>query len=295
MSPHVHIHLRRRTALGATAITAALALVLTGCSSSSTEAAGSGAAAGCTPADKFSTVNEGTLTVATYEFQPHTILSGDGLSGIEGDLLTEIAKRECLTLTVDSAGGASASVPSVQSGRADLAAGDWWRTKARSEIVSLSDPVYLDQGAIITTTDAKTLEDLKGKKVASTVGNLWNDDLTTNYGDNFTVYQDAESEFADLAAGRIDAIVDSVGATVNRFKTAPIEGAEIVPLQPDVNFPSSAHPGQLNWPNTKDNPELTAAINAQIAALRADGTIAKTLEKYGLDPSAATVGEPAML
>jgi polar amino acid transport system substrate-binding protein len=119
--------LRRRTTLGATTVAAALTLALTGCSSGS-----SGTTAGCTPQHTFTTVNEGTLTVATYDFAPHTVISGDQLSGIEGDLLNEIAKRECLTLAVDSAGGASAAVPSVQSGRADVAAGDWWRTKARA-------------------------------------------------------------------------------------------------------------------------------------------------------------------
>jgi polar amino acid transport system substrate-binding protein len=71
------------------------------------------------------------------------LINGDQLAGNEGDLLNEPAARECLTLTVDSAGGANASVPSVQAGRADVAAGDWRRTKARAEIVSLNVPVYL--------------------------------------------------------------------------------------------------------------------------------------------------------
>jgi polar amino acid transport system substrate-binding protein len=139
---------RRRTAIGATSVAAGLILVLAGCSSGSSSA--SGTAADCTPQHTFSTVSEGALTVSTYAFAPHTVINGDQLTGIEGDLLNEFAKRECLTLTVDSAGGASAAVPSVQSGRSDVAAGDWWRTKARAEIVSLSDPVYLDQGALVS-------------------------------------------------------------------------------------------------------------------------------------------------
>jgi polar amino acid transport system substrate-binding protein len=42
------------------------------------------------------------------------LITGDQLAGNEGDLLNELAARECSTLTVDSAGGANASVPSVQ-------------------------------------------------------------------------------------------------------------------------------------------------------------------------------------
>jgi polar amino acid transport system substrate-binding protein len=51
----------------------------------------------------------------------------------------------------------------------------------------------------------------------------------------------------------------------------------------------------VNWPTSKDNPELTAAINAQITAMHKDGTIEKVLKKYGLDPKAADTGPPAML
>ena len=207
------------------------------------------------------------------------------------DVNPEMAEGEVVSII----GGASASVPSVQTGRADLAAGDWWRTKARAEVVTLSDPLYLDQGAIVSTAGYKSLAELDGKKVCSVVGNLWNDELAAAFGDNFQVYQDGEAVFADLAAGRIDAVVDSVGATTARFKTAPVPGAQIVPLPPDPRVATSQNPGQLNWPTRKDNADLTAGINTQIAAMRADGTIAKTLEKYGLDASAADVGQPGLL
>jgi len=277
-----------RTVAGLAA--AALAVVATGCSGSS--GTPSGAPENCTPQHQFSTVTEGTLTVATYQFAPHTLINGDQLSGIEGDLLAEVARRECLTLTLDSAGGASASVPSVQTGRADLAAGDWWRTKARAEVVSLSDPIYLDQGAIVSKAGYTSLNELDGKKVGSVVGNLWNDELSTIFGDNFTVYQDGESVFTDLGAGRIDAVVDSVGATTARFQTTPIAGAQVLPLPPDPRVATSERPGQVNWPTSKDNPQLTEAVNAQIAAMRSDGTIARTLEKYGLPADTANVGQP---
>jgi polar amino acid transport system substrate-binding protein len=279
-----------RTAAGAVAAT--LALALAGCFSDS---GSSTVSEGCTPQHQFSTVQQGTLTVATYTFPPHTVIEGDQLSGIEGDLLNELARRECLTLVVNSAGGATAAVPSVQTGRADLAAGDWWRTKDRAKVVSLSDPLYLDQGAIVSKAGYKSLAELDGKKIGSVGGNLWNDELKKAFGNNFTVYQDGESVFNDLAAGRIDAVIDSVGATTARFQTTPIEGAQIIPLPPDPRVATSRQPGQVNWPTSKDNPELTAAINAQIAAMHADGTIVKTLEKYGLDASAADVGQPSEL
>lgn len=279
----------RRIALTAVSLTA-FAIALSGCAGAT-----STTGANCTPEHEFSTVTAGTLTVSTYDFRPHTILDGNTLSGVEGDLLNEIAKRECLTLTVESSGGAGAVIPSVQSGRSDLAAGDWWRTNARAEVVSLSDPIYLDQGAIVSTEGYATISELKGKKLGSVAGNLWNDEFAQEFGNDFAVYQDPEAVFSDLAAGRIDAVIDSVGATTARFDSNPIDGASIVPMPADDRIPVSAHPGQLNWPTNKTNIALTEAINDQIAALRKDGTIAKLLEKYGMDPSAADVGEPDTL
>ncbi|NQD87794.1 amino acid ABC transporter substrate-binding protein [Paenarthrobacter sp. CM16] len=274
------------------AVAAGLALSMSACGGDSSADAVSSS---CTPKHTFTTITPGTLTVATYDFQPHVKIEGDKISGVEGDLLNEIAKRECLTVSVQSAGGAAAAVPSVQSGRADLAAGDWWRTTARSKVVELSSPVYLDQGAIVSKSGYKTIAELDGKKVGSVVGNLWNDQFKQLYADSFSVYQDPEAAFSDLAAGRIDAVVDSVGATTARFQTNPVDGAQIVPLEADTRIPVSAHPGQLNWPTSKNNADLTNALNANIEELRKEGIIAETLKKYGMDPSAAEVGEPDLL
>jgi polar amino acid transport system substrate-binding protein len=273
------------------AAVAGLALVLSGCST----AAGASVDPSCTPKHEFKTVTAGTLTVAAYDFAPHLKIEGNQIAGVEGELLNEIAKRECLTVTLQASGGAGAAIPSVQAGRADLEASDWWRTKARAKVVALSNPVYLDQGALVSVAGYKTVADLDGKKIGSVAGNLWYDEFTLVFGDNFSVYQDPEAVFNDLAAGRIDAVIDSVGATTARFEANPIKDAQIVPLQPDARIPVTAHPGQLNWPTKLDNTELPQALNDNIEDLRKDGTIAELLKKYGMDASAADVGEPGML
>jgi len=53
----------------------------------------------------------------------------------------------------------------------------------------------------------------------------------------------------------------------------------------------SLESGQAPTGRFRATPGLTAVLNAQIAAMRTDGTFAKTLEKNGLDKSAAFVGE----
>lgn len=277
----------RTLAVGATA--AAAALVLAGCSTGSSE---SDAAGDCTPvvAD-VQTVTEGSLTVGTYDYPPLSIVDGDSMSGVEGDLLKEVADRLCLDLVIDSAGGAGASIPSVETNRVDLAAGDWYRTKARAEIVRLSEPIYLDESGVWSKTGL-TVDELPGKKVASVVGNLWNASMTAWLGSDFSVYQDDETIFADLAAGRVDAVISSVASTSNRMETNPIEGVDVEVLTPRDEVPEFAKAGQVGWPTNYDNESIGDALDVIILEMHKDGTIKKTLEKWGLNGSAADVGEP---
>ena len=212
-----------RNILAAGSVATLAAVSLAACSSG-----GGDVAEDCTPAYEFDTVTPGELTVATYDYPPLSIIEGDTMTGVEGDLLTEMAERQCLTLTVVSAGGAGAAIPSVETGRADLAAGDWYRTSARAEIVHLSEPVYLDASGVIST-EGLTTEDIENPDyiIASVSGNLWNDSVQQLIGDNFKVYQDDASIYADLAAGRIDAIIASIASSQTTLEANPIEGAEI--------------------------------------------------------------------
>lgn len=266
------------------------ATTLTACSSGS-----SSVSADCKPAyESFPTVTEGTLTVATYDFSPLTIVDGESLSGVEGDILNEIAQRQCLTLSADAAGGANASIPSVQTGRADIPAGSWLRTAEREKIMRLGAPVYLSPNAVISTSGL-TVDDLQGKKVGSVAGNLFNESLSKWLGDDFKIYQDDESLYGDLANGRIDALVASSITAKARFEDKPIDGATINDVTPVEQVPEFAKSGQVNFPTSKDHTELGETLDKLIADMHKDGTIEKILAKYDLDASLADVGEPNTL
>lgn len=247
----------------------------------------------CRPAHEFETVNPGELTVATYDYPPLSTIDGDVYTGVEGDILTEIAKRECLELTIDSAGGASAAIPSVETGRADIATGSWFRTNEREKIVRLSAPLFLASPAIVSldgTTSAT--DDLEGKRVASVAGNLWNEEFQAWLGDDFTVYQDEESIYKDLEAGRIDVIVTAQATAVARFADNPIEGAQTVVAEPNGRISSFEKIGQIGWMTAKGDDAIGTAIDEDIETLRDEGFIADTLEKYDLNPDDAEPGEP---
>lgn len=271
---------------------ATLAVSLTACGGNSSDA--SGPASDCKPVHTFNTITKGELTVASYDYPPATLIDGEKLTGIEGDLLTKIAGMECLKLTVTSSGGAGAVIPSVQTGRADLGSGNWLRTKERSKIVHLSNPIWSDVQAVISTSGI-TSDQLKGKKVGSVAGNLWNNSLQKWLGDDFKIYQDDEAIYGDLAAGRIDALVAAAGSANYRFKDNPIKNATVIPVKPNPNVPEFASVGQVMWPSSLDNADLGKAIDEDIETLRKDGTIGDTLKKYGLDPAVGNPGKPNML
>ncbi|PNH80197.1 ABC transporter substrate-binding protein [Arthrobacter sp. AFG20] len=252
-------------------------------------------ASDCKPAHEgIKTITEGELTVASYDYAPATILEGDNVTGMEGDLINEIAKLECLKVTVSTSGGAGAVIPSVQSKRVDIGSGNWLRTKERTKIVYLSTPLWSDPQAIVSTKGL-TSNDLEGKKVGSVAGNLWNDSMQKWLGDNFKIYQDDESIYSDLKAGRIDALVASSASANYRFKTAPIEGAKVIDVKPNPNVPQFAALGQVMLPSSLDNDTLGKALDEDIQKLRENGTIKKLLEKYGIDPSVGEPGAPTEL
>ena len=290
MSPQ-SLKIRRVFTLGA--VSAVAAMTLAACSDGGeTETT---VDSDCTTEYEFETVTEGTLTVATYDFLPYTQIDGDNVTGIEGDLLNEAADRLCLDLAVESAGGASAVIPSVETGRADLGAGDWYRTNDRMEIVNMSYPIGIDASAIISL-EGITVDNFEDDYlIASVAGNLWNDSLQALLGDNFSIYQDEESIYGDLAAGRIDGVVASVATAVQRFESNPVEGAEFEYLTPHPKVPEFEQPGQFAWPTSQDNPEIGEALDAIIQEMHEDGTIAETYEAWNLDPELSKIEEVTTL
>lgn len=287
MSRNTHTHVRK-AAIGS--IAAFVAIALAGCASGETDAV----AEDCTPVHEFTTVTPGELTVASYDYPPATLIEGDALTGVEGDLLTKIAEMECLTLTVTSSGGAGAVISSVETGRADLGSGSWLRTEERAKIVHLSNPIWAAYQAVVSTSGI-TSDDLKGKRVGSVAGNLWNESLQELLGSDFVIYQDDEAIYGDLAVGRIDALVAGADSANFRLRDNPIEGATVINVTPNPEVPEFAAIGQIMWPSSLENPDLSEAIDANIETLRADGTIAEILEEYGLDPASAEPGEPNLL
>lgn len=242
----------------------------------------------CTPKGEVETVKEGTLTVATAENPPVVITSGGKFDGLEPILIEKFAADYCLALQVDTMSFA-ATIPALQSGRADMAAGGYYRTAEREKVVDLSAPIWLDQLGIIAKTKIDTIDGLDGMKVGTVDGYLWVPDLQKLLGSDLTVYPSNVEMKADLDAGRIEVAVDSMSLA------SGYEGYESAAAQPDDRVASTIEPAQVGWPYAKGNASLGGALDGAIAEWHDDGSIATALDESGLPASLADTGEPRII
>ncbi|WP_163220331.1 substrate-binding periplasmic protein, partial [Citrobacter freundii] len=80
----------------------------------------------------------------------------------------------------------------------------FYRTAAREKVVTLSNPVYLDQLAVASIEGYDTLDQLKGKKVGTVEGYAWVTQME-NELEGSTTYPSSLNLAQDIQSKRIDA------------------------------------------------------------------------------------------
>lgn len=271
------------------AVALAAGLLLTGCSSGT--GGGDSPDADCEPLAEFPTLTDGVLTIAAVNGMPKLEAEpGSGVAdGISGRNISSFADAMCLTRNWMPLAGAAA-VETMGSGRADIAAADWVRSAQRGEVMGQSDTIWYEIPSITSREGYESISELQGKTVGTTSGSGWIPALNAALGEsNVRTYDLAASAFADLLAGRIDAVYQSGSEASYRKQQEGWEDVTVVLLAPEPDFPDLTTPFELNWPYTKSNTELGDAINLYIAQLREDGTVERLLAEYGLtDPAFLT-------
>lgn len=264
------------------------ALTACGSSDSSSTSAGS---SDCKPAHTLSTVKKGVLTVALTDTPPYSYSKDGKLAGIDSELLKEFATAECLTLEFAPYTYATA-VPAVSTGRADVAIGGFYRTEKRAKVVTLSDPVYLDQLAVESKEGISTVDGLLGKRVGTVEGYLWVEEMKKLAGNKARTYADSVNLFQDVKAGRLDIGLDGYGAAAQATKGTDYQ---VKVLEKDPRMPATLNPTQTSFLLNPKNAELATAVNASLKGLRDNGKLASILESNGLPASAAEVGNPRVV
>lgn len=275
--------------VGRLAAIGACGALIVGCGSgddkdTSTAAGATKAASGdCTPKHEFSTVEKGKLTVAFGPALPYIEVKDGRLTGVDGEVLNAIAKMECLEIVRKPFAGSAGAIQTLQSGRADVLAGGWYRTPERAKTLGQTVPVYYDFTAFVSKDGVDSLDQVKGKKVALEQGTLFAEPIGKVVGaGNVKLFQSADAAFQDIVNGQSAVAVMGSGQAGYRLSQKSDLDLQIKPAKPDPAFPPSEAVNEVNFLHKKSNADLTAALDADIEALRADGTVQKSLNAFGL-------------
>jgi len=165
-------------------------------------------------------------------------------------------------------------IPGLVSKRFDVAMSAIYITDERKKVVDFTDSYYAG-GLVAMVKDGnaaiKTLKDLNGKKVAVQVGTKSVGYLGTNYPQVQLVEVEKNQEMFNLVdIGRADAAVTGKPEAFQYVRTRG--GLHVLDQQLTTE--------EYGMALRKDTPELTKAINAALAKLKADGTYAQIVKKW---------------
>lgn len=206
-------------------------------------------------------------------FPPMEFVDNGKRTGFDIELMEAIAKnmgKQIEWVDIDFKG----LIPGLMSKRFDMAVSAIYITDERKKVVDFTDPYYAG-GLVVMVKDnnaaIKKLTDLDGKKVSVQVGTK----SVSYLAEKFPKVQRVEVEknqemFSLVDIGRADAAVTGKPAAYQYVRTRG--GLRVL----DEQLTTEEYGMALR----KDTPELTKAVNASIAKLKADGTYAAIVKKW---------------
>ena len=223
----------------------------------------------------------GALTIAmTGQYPPFNFVNDKNeVVGFDPSIGTEIAKRigvkgKIVTTAWDGI------IAGLLANKYDTIVGSMTITPEREKAVDFVGPYYhAGRGVFVAEgSEAKTLEDLKGKTIGVTLGETHEKWARAQGGWDIRTYKGLPELMLELKAGRVDAIVvDNIpvkvavkesGEKITQLDTPNIEGGAVA----------------IGIAIRKDNPELKAAMQKALDEMMADGTYEKiAMEWVGSD------------
>ena len=148
----------------------------------------------------------------------------------------------------------------------ELICGSMAITEERLKSIDFSEPYYRSGAQLFVKKGSaiKSVADLKGKKVGVTLGTTYEKWVRANIPDaDVRTYKGVPDMILEVGYGRIDGFITDkiVGALAIKKKGAPIA------LAGDLLYEE-----KMGIALRQNNPELKAAINDALAAIKKDGT-----------------------
>lgn len=215
-------------------------------------------------------------------YPPFSWKEADGtLKGFDIDVALALCEKmgaECELVEQDWDG----IIPALLNRKYDAIIASMSITEERKKRVDFTNKYYNTPAKFVAKADADfaaTVDGLAGKTVGLQRGTIHQCYMEKAFPDvELKLYPTQEEVFQDLAAGRIDAqISDSIQALEGFLQTDAGNGYGF--LGGD-QFDLECHGEGAGIAVRKGNPELIAAFNNAIQAIRADGTYMEINNKY---------------
>lgn len=215
----------------------------------------------------YTLINDGKLTVAaSLDFPPFENLNGDKPEGFEVDLMGLLAEELGVEVNYLPSTKFDTIVPLIKTGgKADVGVSGFTINDERLEQVDFTDTIC-DVNQSVTVLKDSGITDvaqLEGKKVGAQTGTTGYEWAAENIKDVEMVgFDEMTAVFAALQSGQIDAIAVDWPVANYYVKTAYTD-CEIIKEIPTGE--------QYAIAVSKENPELTKALNKAIKAVRENG------------------------
>lgn len=171
-------------------------------------------------------------------------------------------------------------IPALQAKKFDMILSSMSITPERKKLVDFTDKIYNTPPAIAVPKDspAKTPEDLKGKTIGAQTSTTHANYAEKHLPDTkLKLYPTADEYKLDIAAGRVDAVIDDVVVLTQWVKSKDGDCCKILtvlPVDKEINGEGAGIAVR------KGDDALREKLNKAIAAIRADGTYKKIQDKY---------------
>ena len=223
----------------------------------------------------------GKISLATdMHYAPFDMLNNGTYEGLTKDLFDEVAKDLGVTPEYQDVPW-PAELPGLEVGKFDMIVAPVTITPERLERYSFTLPIADATVGLVRAAGndgVQKPEDIKGKTVGVQAGTAQEKQLTA-YGETLggvTVkgYGTADEAYADLAAGRLDAVA---GSAPNLAYLVKQRGDSFATVSP--NF---GEPKYFAWVARKgdESASLVAAINESLLKMQDDGRMTAIQEKW---------------
>jgi ABC-type amino acid transport substrate-binding protein len=203
--------------------------------------------------------------------------------GLDVDMFREITKRLGIKKVTWEIMPFDSLIAALQAKRIDVIVDNIHENEGRLKVIDFTSPAYWYGAAVsVQKGNPKKImkwEDFAGKTVGTYRGTFYQPIMEARKDlKELKLYTTSDVEFADLAAGRVDAIVDDDIKMIQFVKAHPGINMELS----SVSMPIELQLGYARYALRKTDVDLNHALSRAIDEMRADGTVGKFLVRTGL-------------